>query len=330
MSVDRRLLNWGVFLVLVGGVPLAVHQGWIPRDLVARAWELWPLFLVGAGIGLILRATPLRPLGGIVVAATAGVIIGATVAVGIGGFSVGAFGCGPAATGAPRLLAQDGTFGGTTATVTLNARCASLEVGTASGSGWSIDVSGDESARPAVDAAADRLDVRSPSTPTALPFGATRATWQATLGTGTGMDLTLHLDGGDATVDLGGANLSRLAVEGNAIGDTRIDLSNAHVGQLQVSANAASAAILLPAAGTLTGTIDANAASIELCAPSGVGLRLVPDQNITASNNYGARGLARNGDAWETAGYASAAARVELRTMGSAVSFTLNPEDGCR
>ncbi len=85
MSVDRRLLNWGVFLVLVGGVPLAVAQGWIPSETVANAWELWPLILIGAGIGLILSRTPLRALGGIIVAGTFGVILGAMLAVGFGG-----------------------------------------------------------------------------------------------------------------------------------------------------------------------------------------------------------------------------------------------------
>ena len=122
MSVDRRLLNWGIFLVLLGGIPLAVAQGWIPRDVVARAWELWPLILIGAGIGLILSRTPFQAIGGIIVAGTFGVILGAIVAVGFGGIGIGTLGCGPAAafggTRAPTPHRPAGRFGiGTTPTI---------------------------------------------------------------------------------------------------------------------------------------------------------------------------------------------------------------------
>lgn len=329
MSVDRRLLNWGVFLILVGSIPLAVNQGWIPRDLVSRAWELWPLILVGAGIGLILRATPLRPIGGLIVAGVAGLIVGAAVAVGVGGLTLGGFGCGAAAADAPHLVGQQGTFDAS-GNVILDARCASVVVTTAAGRGWSLDVSGDDGARPTVDSNAGSVTVRSPNGPTSFPFASRRATWRATLGTDPSLDLDIHVDAGDATVDLKGANLSRLAFEGNAIGATWLDLSNARVAELAVKVNAASASILLPSTGSLNGTVEANAASIGICAPSGLGVRLVVDQNITASNNFGDRGLAKTGSTWESPGYATATARAELHVSGSAVSYKLNPEGGCR
>ena len=137
MSVDRRLLNWGVFLVLLGGVPLAVAQGWIPEDTVARAWELWPLILIGAGVGLILSRTPLRALGGIIVAGTFGVILGAMLAVGFGGFSVGNIGCGGANAGDAQVLQESGSFEGGSGTgrVVLAANCASVQVTTQAGAG---------------------------------------------------------------------------------------------------------------------------------------------------------------------------------------------------
>ncbi len=97
-----------------------------------------------------------------------------------------------------------------------------------------------------------------------------------------------------------------------------------------MAVNAADVAIQLPETAGLTGTVEGNAASVDLCAASGVGLRLVVEDNITASNNYDDEGLTRSGNAWETPGYATAATKVELRTTGSAISFTLNPKDGCR
>ncbi len=182
MSVDRRLLNWGVFLILLGAVPLAVAQGWIPRDVVARAWELWPLILIGIGIGLILRRTPLHALGGIVVAGTCGLMLGALVAVGFGGFNVGAIGCGGAAADAPQVVTQQGAFAGGTPRVSLSATCASLRVATVPGAGWDVSVRGSDNARPTIDASADHLTVRSPDRTVVVPFQTQRASWQVDLG----------------------------------------------------------------------------------------------------------------------------------------------------
>jgi len=330
MSVDRRLLNWGVFLVLVGGVPLAVAQGWIPSETVANAWELWPFVLIGAGIGLILSRTPLRALGGIIVAGTFGLILGSMLAVGFGGLSIGNLGCGAATADAPVVLQDQGTFDGGTGRVVLAANCATVQVATAEGAGWAVAVRGPDNVRPGVERSGDRVVVRSPETPVAFPFAAQRSTWQVDLGTDTRLDLELALNAGDATVDLGAATLSRLAFDGNAVGDTRLDLSRASVERLAVAVNAADVAIRLPEAADLGGVVEGNAASVSLCAAGGVGLRFVVEENITASNNFDEQGLVRSGNAWETPDYAAAATQIELRTIGSAVSFTLNPEDGCR
>ncbi len=329
MSVDRRLLNWGVFLVLLGGIPLAVAQGWIPRDAVAHAWELWPFILIGAGIGLILSRTPLRALGGIIVAATFGAILGAMLAVGFGGFSL-SLGCGSAASNAPVLLQQEGRFDGGTGSVRLTANCASVHVTTAPGGGWGVTARGTENARPIVVSDSSRLDVRSPDRPVVVPFETQRATWEASLGTDSRLQLNLDLNAGDARVDLAGATVSGLSFHGNALGSSTIDLSTTKIEQLDVAVNAADVAVLLPGASSLHGTIEANAASVRLCAPGDVGLRFLVEDNITASNNYRDQGLVRSGNAWESPGYATATSQIELQTTGSAVSFTLNPKDGCR
>jgi len=131
-------------------------------------------------------------------------------------------------------------------------------------------------------------------------------------------------------LNLGGALLTRLTVEGNAIGDTRLDLAGATVERLDVAVNAADIAILLPSGADMTGRVEGNAASVDLCAPAGVGLRLLVEDDVAASDNYADQGLVRSGSVWETPGFASAATRIELATIGSAVSYTLNPKDGCR
>ncbi len=138
------------------------------------------------------------------------------------------------------------------------------------------------------------------------------------------------MNAGDVNVDLGAAAVGRLALDGNAIGDSLLDLSKASVGSLDVTVNAADIAIRLPTAANLTGAVEGNAASVSLCAGTGVGLRLQVEDNLTASNNYDDRGLVKQGNTWETPGFANATTRIELRTTGNAVSFTLDPKDGCQ
>ena len=67
MRINRSLLNWGVFLIALGGIPLSVDQGWLESDIASDLGQLWPLILVGIGLGLILRWTPLAWLGGALV-----------------------------------------------------------------------------------------------------------------------------------------------------------------------------------------------------------------------------------------------------------------------
>ncbi len=172
--------------------------------------------------------------------------------------------------------------------------------------------------------------VRSPSSSGGFIFAPQRSTWQVDLGTDTRLDLQVDVNAGRATIDTGTAAVSRLAFTGNAVGGTLLDLSRSRVDDLEAQVNAGDIAIRLPAGAALTGSVHANAASVRLCAPAGAGLRLVVDGNVTASNNYADQGLTKAGNAWLSEGYASAATKIDLETTGSAVSFTLNPKDGCR
>ena len=107
MHIRRGFLGWGVFLILAGAVPLAVRSGYLSEDQVGRLWTLWPLILVGIGVGLILSRTRFDFLGGIIVAATFGLMVGGLLSSGIGTFSTGA--CGEAG-GTTAFPPRDGTF----------------------------------------------------------------------------------------------------------------------------------------------------------------------------------------------------------------------------
>src|SRR6188768_2858570 len=82
MRVNRGLLGWGVFFIVLGAVPLAVRNGLLSEAALANAWQLWPLLLIGAGLGLILSRTKLAIVGGLVIAVTFGLMGGAVLASG--------------------------------------------------------------------------------------------------------------------------------------------------------------------------------------------------------------------------------------------------------
>src|SRR4051794_28247992 len=57
MRVNRGLLGWGVFFLVLGAVPLVVAYGGVAASTFDRAWQLWPLLLIGAGLGLVFART---------------------------------------------------------------------------------------------------------------------------------------------------------------------------------------------------------------------------------------------------------------------------------
>jgi hypothetical protein len=328
MSVDRRLVNLGIFLLILGAIPLAVSQGWIARETVSHAWELWPLILVGIGIGLILRRTPFHFAGGLLVAATFGTMFGGLLA---GGLSLGTLGCGSVSAATdPSVLDEHGTFGGGTTSVVLRATCASLAVVPASGAAWGVTVTGRADARPTLERAADRLQVRSPDRTVVVPFtDGQRSRWNVTLGTDAAYALDVNLNAGEANIDLAGLRVETLTAQVNAVGNSRLLLHDATVGRLDVQVNAGDLKIGLPAAADLAGRIQANAASVTLCADPGTGLRLRNTSAVTA-DNFASAGLVRSGATWESPGIGSAAHLVDLVLDGAAANFTLNPSEGCR
>ena len=325
MHLDRRLLGWGIFLVLLGAVPLAVRQGALPAETVARAWTLWPLLLVAAGIGILLRRTPLEVVGTLLSAATLGLIGGGLLA---GGFPLfGSCGGGDDSRDSVPFATQQGQLG-PTATVDLTLNCGGLTVQTAEGSAWSVEGVGDRDG-PRIDASQTALRVASRSRD-ALSFIGSTNRWVVRLPTASRLDVHAQVNAGTGRFDLASAQLGRVEIGANA-GDVTIDLSRvASIGDLDVTMNAVgNSRILLPNL-DLRGSVDANATgSIRLCPPSGAGLRLTPNDNPTSSNNYAERGLVRKGDAWETPNFATADVQIELETSVNAGSFNLEQEGTC-
>ena len=136
MRFDHRFLNWGVFFILAGAIPLAVSQGWISGDALNGWWRFWPIILIGIGVGLLLRRTSFHFLGGLIVAATFGLMVGSLLSSGVnGGIGLG-WTCSPDRAGTA-FAGQSGTLS-PNGSVTLEMNCGNLVANAASGTSWTL------------------------------------------------------------------------------------------------------------------------------------------------------------------------------------------------
>jgi hypothetical protein len=326
VRIHRDLASWGVFFVVAGGIPLAVDTGLLDPSILVRWWTYWPLFLIGIGLGLVFTRTPLEMLGGFIVSATLGLFAAGILTGGFGGIGdLPSSVCGPGGAGTP-FPPSTGQFE-TDSTVGVEVTCGTVEVRTTDGDSWTVEGVDEAGVGPSVRADSETLEVTPPDDDVGRFLGE-RDTWVVRLPTEHRLDLHLTVDAGEAVVDLVGARLGAVDVELNA-GTAIINLRDAtEVGGIDVGINAGNLGLYLPAVST-TGSIQANAGSIRLCAPEGVALRLETGESVLSSQDFEDAGLVQNGDAWETPGYDTAVTRIELQTEANAGSFSLNPPEGC-
>jgi len=323
MRIDPRLLNWGLFFILLGAIPLAVRQGILAPSSIDQWWSLWPLLLVGAGVGLLARRTPFEFAGGLLTAATLGVMGGSLLA---GGFSFPLVGCGDdRGTTAFETRQGELTEG---ASVRIELNCGELDLDSGGGGTWHVEGADQDGEGPLIDASADRLVVRSMDESAPIDFLRKRDRWSVTIPGTIGLDVDLSINAGRGSADLGDGTYGRVSVGLNA-GEMLVDVSDvATLRELDVEVNAGSASVSLPNA-SFSADLSVNAGTISFCAPADVGLRIRVNDNITAGNNFADRGLVENGSLWETPNYASASSRIEVDAEANAGSVNLNPDGGC-
>jgi hypothetical protein len=327
MRVNRGLLSWGVFLIVLGAVPLAVESGRVDEEVVRQAWQLWPVILIGIGLGLLLQRTKAAVVGTLVVAVTFGLMGGAALATGMGGIpgSWSSCGIGDGDGGTP-FESQTGPFI-SDAAVDIELDCGEVTIGAQAGGAWSVAGSDATGEGPELTASADRLIVGSRDQAGA---GLNREgqRWQIGLPTDPAITLGLSINAGSGEAVLAGMHVPTTSATVNA-GSLRLDLSETQdVATVDATVNAGSITVTLPAA-SITGSLAANAGSIEVCVPSGVGLRFRGSDNPLSSDNFAEQGLVQSGDTWTSPGYDSADFRIDMTTEATAGSIALNPESGC-
>jgi hypothetical protein len=318
MRIDRRLLGWGAFLVIAGAIPIAVRGGALPRDVVEGWPSLWPLLLIGVGLGLVLRDTSFRLVGGFVTTVTAGVMAGGLLAVGLGGMP--AFGACGVGSGATAFAERTGTLPDQ-GSMAIEFNCGSLRVGAVDGSTWTLSGSGPAGRTPQVDETSNGVRIR-PPTANADLFGSSTSTWQVGVPRAPIESLNVTLNAGEGSIDFTGVTIATTNLTVNA-GSLDANLAAAAVAtRLVAKVNAGSAVIALP--GGIEGAdLTLNAGSMIVCVPADARVRVGWSGGL-ASNNLDGLGLARLGDhRWATSGLDPAAPATDIEVSANAGSFTL-------
>ena len=321
MHVDRRLLGWGLFLIIVGAIPLLVRGGYLDADLVGDWPSLWPVLLIGWGLGLVLRRTPGELLGSAISVAVLGLMVGGLIATGFGGFP--AVGCRGDANGGSSF-SRTGTLDAS-GRVGIEFNCGTLAVKAVDGSDWSIEGTAPNGRGPDIDADLDSVSFA----PREGDFGFFEdgSDWQIDLPRTPTLDLGVTLNAGEGTIDLAGATLENLGVTLNA-GSIGFDLAGTEaLATVSATVNAGSATFDLPG-GVDSASMTLNAGSIEMCVPSGTAMR-VSWSGALGSNNFDAAGLDKIDDEhWQTSGFSSADG-LELSVSANAGSFSLDLGGSC-
>ena len=324
MHVDRRLLGWGVFFILLGAVPLAFRANAVDTDLVGRWPTLWPLLLIGWGIGLILRPSPLQWLGGGLVAVTFGLMGGGAIATGFAGASIFS-GCSSGA-GQPFQTAQ-GTIGAS-GHLSVEFSCGTLTVTSADGSGWQVSGVDRDGRAPTVDTDATGATIRSPER--GFDMGGGRTAWNVAVPRAPHLAFGLTMNAGDGSVDLAGATLDSMDLTLNA-GSIDVDLSRVASlphGGISGTVNAGKANVSLP---QFDGGVNLslNAGSLTVCVPAGTPLEVHWSGTI-ASNDLDAAGLVKtDADTWATAGLVGSSPHITMNVSANAGSFSLSLGGSC-
>jgi hypothetical protein len=320
MHVRRGFINWGIFLICVGAVPLAVQLNVIDRDTAASLLRLWPLILIGIGLGLLLRFTRAQALGGLVVAATFGVLVGVFFAA---GFPSAAGACSGEQTGTP--ITRNGTIGGSL-DLEVELNCGEMAISRAPGGAWSVDVrAGNET--PLIEASGAQLRLRSVGEQR-WPFGSDqRESWQVVVPAEASLSGSLTVNAGTLNATLGNGPIGSLNATYNAA-EGRIDLSGANPSTLNGTFNAATVSLILPSA-SFSGSVTVNAATLKLCSAPDIGLRITYDDTLS-SQNFTAAGMVQSGKTWQSANYGTATARAELHISANVSTTNLNPAGGCQ
>ena len=117
--------------------------------------------------------------------------------------------------------------------------------------------------------------------------------WNVTLPEDVALGIRVQLNAGDATVEPGAVELTDVEIQVN-FGQIVAVLGEATaLDSVDIQTNAGSASVTLPNV-SLTGRLQVNAGSLELCTAADAGVRIQTGGGL-GSNNFGDAGLVQDG-----------------------------------
>ena len=330
MHVNRGLLGWGVFFIVLGAVPLAVQAGALDPEVVRRAWELWPLILIGIGLGPGAGADapgdPRHPRGGRHLRADGRSAhrhrrrLGGRVHV-------------------VRVRGRAGRRGVPDPDRRLRRRCRGAprdELRRGDARSRRTAPAGPSRARRTaaglrtIGGAGDQLVVRAPGR-SGVDLAADPWRWQVTLPRAVPVAMDLSVNAGSGALDLAGMTrpvarrLGQRRRRADGPLERRWHGAVRRLGERRLARPRCSRHRPAPCGAASRST----RAPPDLCVPDGVALRFQSGDQPLGSTNFDDRGLRRSGDTWSTPGYDAATSRIELDVSVNLGSITLDPEDGC-
>jgi hypothetical protein len=343
MRINRSLLNWGVFLIALGGIPLAVDQGWLESNIASELGRLWPLILVGIGLGLILRWTPISWFGGALVAATFGVIFGAAAVslrdndlANLQGI-IPAIASGACTDGGPgdETTTDQGIASSEAFALELTLPCGELTMERAEGPTWRLDATHDAGEAPRVEAieggaGTTALQVSRDEGDLSFLGRQARSDWDVQLPAEAELTLQVTLDAAKATIDAGSGPVGGIGATLNAA-DATIDLGAAEPmdsTSVDLTLNASDGRLILPA-GTVRVSATLNASSLAVCAPNAVPMQVDLSETLSSSDLGGAGLEKADETTWRSAGFSTTGEHILLDLTSTVSSLSVERPEAC-
>ncbi len=319
MRVNRRFLYWGILLVALGGVLVAADLGAVDTPALADALRLWPLAIVAIGLSLVLRKTRWSLAGLMLAAALPGLVLGAAFAV-VPRFAGNCGARGDIAT----VATTEGRFD-RSATVFVRSGCGSLNVTTVPGNGWRLNAGNTTGRTPKIDSSAQSLSVDATSDRDRSFLEAGRDSWDLTLPTTDLDELSMVVTAGRGQISLAGARIKHFALTVNA-SESVVDASAASIADVSAVVNVGSLSLTLPAASDLTGSLRVGGGELRICAPPGLGLRVM---SRGVAGGVIVDGVDQQESNWQNPEFASATHRADLTVRATFGAVEINPVGGC-